>query len=61
MPKIERALLSVSDKTGLVAFRGPTILSKAALVFDDSVDDATKKGAKHGQLAAAGLVPRDTA
>lgn len=50
-----------ADKTGLVAARGPVILSKGALVFDASVDDATKKSAKHVQLSTAGLVPRDTA
>ncbi len=50
-----------ADKPGLVAVRGPVIVSKAALVFDASVDDATKKAAKHAELAAAGLVPRDTA
>ena len=58
---IEAVDATAADKTGLVALRGPIIVSKAALVFDDSVDDATKKGTKHSQLAAAGLVPRDTA
>ena len=58
---IEAIDATAADNTGLVAFRGPAIVSKAALVFDASVDDATKKGTKHGQLAAAGLVPRDTA
>jgi Bacteriophage lambda head decoration protein D len=52
---------TAADKIGLVVFRGPSIVSKAALVFDASVDDGTKKGIKHGQLAAAGLIPRDTA
>lgn len=50
-----------ADKTALIAARGPTIVSKAALVFDASVDDDTKKAAKHGELAAAGVVARDTA
>lgn len=49
------------DKTGLVIARGPAIVSKAALVFDASVDLATEKTAKYAQLAAAGIVPRDTA
>lgn len=49
------------DKTGLIAARGPVIVSKAALVFDASVDDAAKTTAKHSQLAAAGLVARETA
>lgn len=49
------------DKKGLTVARGPVILSKAILAFDASVNDAGKKAAKHAQLAAAGLVPRDTA
>ena len=49
------------DKTGLIVARGPAIVSKAALVFDASVDDDTKKAAKHVELSAAGIVPRDTA
>jgi hypothetical protein len=49
------------DKTGLVVGRGPAIVSKAALVFDASVDKPAEKTAKHAQLAAAGIVPRDTA
>lgn len=49
------------DKTGIVVARGPAIVSKAALVFDASVDQAAEKDAKHTQLAAAGVVPRDSA
>ena len=49
------------DKTGVVVARGPVILSKAALEFDASVDDAAKQAAKHAELAASGLVPRETA
>jgi hypothetical protein len=58
---IEAIDATAADKTGLVAARGPAVLSKAALVFDASVDDATKSAAKHAELSAAGLVPRDTA
>ncbi len=58
---IEAVDATAGDKTGLVVARGPVILSKAALVFDASVNDATKKAAKHSQLSAAGLVPRETA
>jgi hypothetical protein len=58
---IEAADATAADKTGLVVFRGPAIVSKAALVFDASVDDGTKMAAKQAELAAAGLVPRDTA
>jgi hypothetical protein len=49
------------DKTGLVVVRGPVIVSKTRLVFDASVDLVAKKAAKHVQLAAAGIVPRDSA
>ncbi len=49
------------DKTGLVVVRGPVIVSKAQLVFDASVDQVGEKVAKHVQLAAAGIVPRDAA
>ena len=49
------------DKTGLIVARGPSIVSKAALVFDASVDQLAEKAAKYVQLAAAGIVTRDTA
>jgi hypothetical protein len=58
---IERVDATAADKTGLVVARGPTIVSKAALVFDPSVDQTAEKTAKHIELAAAGIVPRDTA
>mgnify|MGYP002628816075 FL=1 len=50
-----------ADAAGLVIMRGPAIVSKAALVFDATVDDAAKIATKHGQLAALGIIPRDTA
>ena len=49
------------DKTGVVVARGPAIVSKAALVFDASVDQAAEIAAKHAQLALAGIVSRDAA
>ena len=52
---------TAADMTGLIAARGPAIFSKDALAYDASVNDATKKATKRTQLAAAGLVPRDTA
>jgi hypothetical protein len=58
---IEAVDATGGDKTGLVVARGPAIVSKAALVFDASVDLAAEKTAKHVQLAAAGIVPRDAA
>ena len=58
---IEAVDATDEDKTGLVVARGPVILSKDALGYDASVDDAAKKASKLGQLATAGLVSRDTA
>lgn len=58
---IEAVDAAAADKIGLVVARGPAIVSKAALVFDASVDDNTKKAAKDAQLSAAGIVSRDTA
>ena len=52
---------TAADTTGIVVVRGPAIVSKAALVFDASVDDSAKKAAKHAQLTAIGIVPRDAA
>ena len=58
---LEAADAAAADEIGLIAARGPVILSKAALVFDASVDQAAEKTAKYGQLAAVGLVARETA
>jgi hypothetical protein len=52
---------SAADQEAVVIVRGPAIVSKAALVFDASVDDAAKTATKHGQLAAIGMIPRDAA
>lgn len=49
------------DATGIVVARGPAIVSRAALAFDPTVDDAAKITTKIGQLAAAGILARDTA
>jgi len=49
------------DKTGVVVARGPAIVSKVALIFDASVDQAAEIAAKHAQLALAGIVSRDAA
>jgi hypothetical protein len=58
---IETVDATGGDQTGLIVARGPVILAKAALVFDASVDDAAKTAAKHAELSAAGLIPRETA
>jgi hypothetical protein len=49
-----------AEAIGLVAARGPVIVSEAALVFDASIDDATKASVKKAQLGAAGIVSRAT-
>ena len=58
---IEAVDASAGDRIGLVVARGPAIVSKAALVFDASVDLPAEKAAKYVELAAAGIVVRDTA
>jgi len=50
-----------ADAAGLVIVRGPAIVAKAALVFDATIDDAAKTATKHSQLAALGILARDTA
>ena len=52
---------TAADATCIVVLRGPAIVSKTALVFDASVDDAAKTAAKHAQLTALGIIPRDAA
>ncbi len=47
--------------TGIVLARGPAILSRDALFYDGSVDDAAKIAAKHAELTALGIVIRDSA
>ena len=50
-----------ADATAIILARGPAIVSKAALVFDATVDDVAKIATKHGQLTALGIIPRDSA
>jgi hypothetical protein len=50
-----------ADATAIILACGPAIVSQAALVFDATVDDGAKIATKHGQLAALGIIPRDTA
>ena len=52
---------TAADATGIVVQRGPAIVSKAALVFDASVDDPAKTAVKHAQLSALGILPREPA
>jgi hypothetical protein len=52
---------TLADATGVVVARGPAIVSRAALAYDASVDDAAKIATKIGQLAAAGIIAREVA
>ena len=52
---------TLADATGIVVARGPAIVSRAALAYDATVDDGAKITTKIGQLAAAGIIARDTA
>ena len=52
---------TTADATAIILARGPSFVSKAALVFDATIDDAAKIATKHGQLATLGIIPRDTA
>ena len=58
---IEPVDATAADAIGVVVARGPAIVSKTALVFDASVDQAVEVTAKHAQLVSAGIVPRETA
>ncbi|MCW3784235.1 head decoration protein [Defluviimonas salinarum] len=51
---------TLADATGVVLARGPAIVSRAALFYDGSVDDAAKIAAKLGEIAALGIVARDS-
>ena len=50
---------TLADAIGIVVARGPAIVSRAALAYDATVDDAAKITTKLGQLAAVGIIPRD--
>jgi hypothetical protein len=50
---------TLADAIGIVVVRGPSIVSRAALAYDGSVDDGTKITAKIAQLAAVGIIARD--
>ena len=50
---------TLADAIGIVLARGPAIVSRAALAYDATVDDAAKITTKIGQLAAVGIIARD--
>lgn len=50
---------TLADATGIVVARGPSIVSRAGLAYDVSVDDGAKITTKVGQLATVGIIARD--
>ena len=52
---------TLADATGIVVVRGPSIVSRAGLAYDGTVDDGAKITTKLGQLGALGIIARDTA
>ncbi|MBW6494357.1 MAG: head decoration protein [Burkholderiaceae bacterium] len=50
---------TLADAVGIVVARGPSIVSRAGLAYDGTVDDGTKITAKIAQLAAVGIIARD--
>ena len=52
---------TLADATGIILARGPAIVSKAALVFDASVNTAPLTATKYAELTAVGIVPRTSA
>ena len=52
---------TLADAQGIVVARGPAIISRAALAYDATVNDSAKITTKLGQLAAVGIIARDSA
>ena len=50
---------TLADAVGIVVTRGPAIVSRAALAYEATVNDAAKISAKITQLAAVGIIARD--
>ena len=50
---------TLADASGIVVARGPSIVSRAGLAYDGTVDDGAKIITKLGQLAAVGIIARD--
>ncbi|MET4129953.1 head decoration protein [Roseovarius sp. MBR-6] len=50
---------TLADAVGIVVVRGPSIVSRAGLAYDATVDDGAKITTKLGQLAAVGIIARD--
>lgn len=50
---------TLADATGIVVARGPSIVSRAGLAYEGTVNDAAKITAKIAQLASVGIIARD--
>ena len=50
---------TLADAVGIVVTRGPAIVSRAALAYEATVNDAAKIAAKITQLGAVGIIVRD--
>ncbi len=50
---------TLADAVGIVVARGPSIVSRADLAYDATVDDSAKITTKIGQLATVGIIARD--
>ena len=51
--------VTLAYAVGIVVARGPSIVSRAGLAYDATVDDGAKITTKIGQLAAVGIIARD--
>jgi hypothetical protein len=51
---------TLADAVGIVVVRGPSIVSRAGLAYEGTVNDAAKITAKISQLAAVGIIARDS-
>ena len=51
---------TLADAVGIVVARGPSIVSRAGLAYEGTVNDAAKITAKIAQLAAVGIIARDS-
>ena len=50
---------TLADAVGIIITRGPAIVSRAALAYEATVNDAAKIAAKITQLGAVGIIARD--
>ena len=50
---------TLADAVGIIVTRGPAIVSRAALAYEATVNDAAKIATKITQLGAVGIIARD--